>query len=63
MFDLGVAGYRPVSLHGRREVVREQGLRLHAPAGRTPARVRAVWDLRDDTWFSDRPVLLDVEGE
>ncbi|MEU0157316.1 hypothetical protein ABZ154_00305 [Streptomyces sp. NPDC006261] len=63
MFDFGVAGYRPAWLHGRREVVREQGLRLHALEGRTLTRVWAVWDLRDDAWFSDCPVLLDFEGE
>ncbi|MFI7237360.1 hypothetical protein [Streptomyces cyaneofuscatus] len=54
-----MAGYRPVWLRGRREVVREQRRPLHALAGRTLTRVWAVWDLHDDTLFSDCPVLLD----
>ncbi|MEV5123361.1 hypothetical protein AB0K49_11190 [Streptomyces decoyicus] len=63
MFDFGIDGYQPVWLHGRREVVREHGHRLRGLAGRTLTSVWMVWDLRDDEWFCDCPVLFDFAGE
>ncbi|MFC4516363.1 hypothetical protein [Streptomyces ehimensis] len=63
MFDFGITGYRPVWLNGRSEVVRKHGQRLRGLAGRTLTRVWMVWDLQDDEWFCDCPVLFDFEGE
>ncbi|MFI6650383.1 hypothetical protein ACIBI8_22540 [Streptomyces sp. NPDC050529] len=63
MFDFGIAGYRPTWLDGRSDVVRRHGNRLRGLAGRTLTRVWMVWDLRDDEWFSDCPVLFDFDGE
>ncbi|WP_030985719.1 hypothetical protein [Streptomyces sp. NRRL S-1813] len=63
MFDFGIDGYQPVWLHGRREVVREHGHRLRGLAGRTLTRVWMVWDVEDDEWFCDCPVLFDFDGE
>ncbi|MFF5934047.1 hypothetical protein [Streptomyces sp. NPDC012508] len=63
MFDFGIAGYRPRWSSGRSEVVREHGQRLRTLAGRPLTRVWMVWDLRDDEWFCDCPVLFDFDGE
>ncbi|MEU9992961.1 hypothetical protein AB0E10_40555 [Streptomyces sp. NPDC048045] len=63
MFDFGIAGYRPAWLHGRRDVDREHGHRLRGLVGRPLTRVWMVWDLQDDEWFCDCPVLFDFDGE
>ncbi|MFF4272832.1 hypothetical protein [Streptomyces sp. NPDC001536] len=63
MFDFGVEGYEPRWLRGRGAVVREHGDRLAALAGRPLTRVWMVWDLREDEWFGDCPVLFDFDGE
>lgn len=62
MFDFGIAGYEPTWLDGRADVVREHGPRLRRLAGRTLTRVWMVWDLEDDEWFCDCPVLFDFDG-
>ncbi|MFD5946787.1 hypothetical protein ACFWAZ_17390 [Streptomyces collinus] len=36
---------------------------MRALIGRPLARVWLVWDVRDDEWFSDCPVLFDFSGE
>ncbi|MFD7628046.1 hypothetical protein ACFV7Q_18755 [Streptomyces sp. NPDC059851] len=63
MFDFGIAGYQPLWLNRRSDVVREHAHRLRGLAGRTLTRVWVVWDRRDDEWFCDCPVLFDFEGE
>ncbi|MEU8686749.1 hypothetical protein [Streptomyces sp. NPDC048611] len=63
MFDFGIDGYQPSWLHGRSDIAREHGQRLRGLAGRTLTGVWMVWDLRDDEWFSDCPVLFDFDGE
>ncbi|MGP8296399.1 hypothetical protein ACTPOK_00125 [Streptomyces inhibens] len=63
MFDFGIDGYQPVWLRGRSEVVQEHGRRLRGLAGRTLTSVWMVWDLQDDEWFCDCPVLFDFDGE
>ncbi|MFJ8011141.1 hypothetical protein [Streptomyces sp. NPDC096339] len=63
MFDFGIAGYQPLWLNRRSDVVREHGHRLRGLAGRTLTRVWMVWDRQDDEWFSDCPVLFDFEGD
>ncbi|MFK0214509.1 MULTISPECIES: hypothetical protein [unclassified Streptomyces] len=63
MFDFGIAGYRPAWLSGPSDLARVHGDRLRALAGRTLTGVWAVWDLGDDEWFCDCPVLFDFEGE
>lgn len=63
MFDFGIEGYQPVWLDRRSDVAREHGQRLSGLAGRTLTRVWIVWDMQDDEWFSDCPVLFDFDGE
>ncbi|MFG2533346.1 hypothetical protein [Streptomyces sp. NPDC048516] len=63
MFDFGIAGYQPLWLNRRRDVVREHAHRLRGLAGRTLTGVWMVWDRQDDEWFCDCPVLFDFEGE
>ncbi|WPO76678.1 hypothetical protein [Streptomyces sp. KN37] len=63
MFDFGIAGYRPAWLGDRSGVVQEHGHRLRGLAGRTLTRVWVVWDLRDDEWFCDCPVLFGFDGQ
>ncbi|MFG1811064.1 hypothetical protein [Streptomyces sp. NPDC049040] len=63
MFDFGIAGYRPAWLDRRSDIVQEHGQRLRGLAGRTLTRVWTVWDLRNDKWFCDCPVLFDFDGK
>lgn len=63
MFDFDIARYQPQWLNGRDAVTRQHGRRLGALRGRTLTRVWMAWDLKDDEWFCDCPVLLDFEGE
>lgn len=63
MFDFGVEGYEPRWLRSRDAVERAHGPRLRALAGRVLTRTWTVWDLRDDEWFADCPVLFDFDGE
>ncbi|MEH0823827.1 MULTISPECIES: hypothetical protein [unclassified Micromonospora] len=63
MFDFGIPGYRPVWLHRCSEVAAAHGERLAALAGRRLRHVWLVWNLDDDSWFADCPVLLDFSGE
>ncbi|MFB7245640.1 hypothetical protein ACFCYX_24655 [Streptomyces populi] len=63
MFDFGIENYRPQWLNGDSEVVVAHGLRLRALVGRPLTRAWLVWDVQDDEWFSDCPVLLDFTGE
>ncbi|MEU7295713.1 hypothetical protein AB0A76_21250 [Streptomyces exfoliatus] len=63
MFDFGIAGYQPAWSDGRSHVVQEHGHRLRGLTGRTLTRVWMVWDLRNDEWFCDCPVLFDFDGQ
>ncbi|MEV6012318.1 hypothetical protein AB0M29_36630 [Streptomyces sp. NPDC051976] len=63
MFDFGIESYRPQWLTGRNAVMATQGDRLRALSGRTLTRAWLVWDLQDNEWFPDCPVLLDFDGE
>jgi hypothetical protein len=60
-FDID--GYQPQWLNGSREILAAHGPRLHALAGRRLRRAWLVWDLDDDEWFADCPVLLDFDDE
>lgn len=59
VFDFGIDGYRPVWLRGYAATAAAHGPRLTALVGRALQRVWLVWDLDDDEWFADCPVLLD----
>ncbi|MFE5535980.1 hypothetical protein ACFQ78_09590 [Streptomyces sp. NPDC056519] len=63
MFAFDVERYRPHWLNGRAEVTRAHGQRLGALRGRSLTRVWLAWDIEDDEWFRDCPVLLDFGGE
>ncbi|MGW1169538.1 hypothetical protein [Streptomyces sp. NPDC002550] len=63
MFDFGIAGYQATWSSGRGDTARAHGDRLRGLVGRTLTRVWMVWDLQDDEWFPDCPVLFDFEGE
>ncbi|MDW6059048.1 hypothetical protein SAZ11_14720 [Streptomyces sp. FXJ1.4098] len=63
MFDFGIQGYRPHWMRGPRAVRQLHGARLRTLIGRPLARLWVVWDLEDDEWFPDCPVLLDFDGE
>ncbi|MGI5347075.1 hypothetical protein ACQEU8_02640 [Streptomyces sp. CA-250714] len=63
MFDFGIEGYQPSWTSGPAEVLRQHGQRLRGLAGRTLTNVWLVWDLGDDEWFCDCPVLFDFDGE
>ncbi|MEU6339388.1 hypothetical protein ABZ883_00315 [Streptomyces sp. NPDC046977] len=63
VFDFGIDGYRPDWLNGHPSVAARHGARLAALIGRPLARAWLVWDIRDDEWFADCPVLLDFTGD
>jgi hypothetical protein len=63
MSRFGIGDYEPRWLNGRRSVLAVHGERLAALAGRTLRHVWGVWDLADDEWFVDAPVVLDFDGE
>jgi hypothetical protein len=63
MSYFGIENYQPQWLNGQREIAAVHGRRLQALAGRYLTRAWVLWDLGDDEWFADCPVLLDFEGE
>ncbi|MFI6874538.1 hypothetical protein ACIBL6_13945 [Streptomyces sp. NPDC050400] len=63
MFDFGIADYRPEWRSGYSAVLESSGVRLRRLISRPLTHAWLVWDLRDDEWFTDCPVLLDFDGE
>ena len=63
VFDFGIEGYRPDWRSGVRDVQAAHGGRLRGLVGRRLTAFWVVWDLKDDEWFADCPVLLDFDGE
>ncbi|WP_419667145.1 hypothetical protein [Streptomyces sp. 2-1] len=63
MFNFGIESYRPHWLNGRSAVAAGQGQQLRALIGRPLTHAWLVWDVQDNEWFSDCPVLLDFAGE
>lgn len=59
---LGIPGYRPADLRGVGDLVAAHGARLSALVGRPLTRGWLLWDLHEDTWFADAPVLLELDG-
>ncbi|MFI5589067.1 hypothetical protein ACIA5G_28700 [Amycolatopsis sp. NPDC051758] len=62
MTFFGIEGYEPRWLAGC-DALAAHGGRLAALAGRRLDRAWLLWDLDDNTWFADGPVLFDFEGE
>ncbi|MFJ7128029.1 hypothetical protein [Streptomyces sp. NPDC098101] len=63
MFDFDIETYAPEWLRGRAAIAARHGDRLRALVGRTLVQAWLLWDVADDTWFADGPVLLDFGGE
>ncbi|MFI7463261.1 hypothetical protein [Nonomuraea sp. NPDC049646] len=63
MFNFGVPGYRPEWLSGRSAITAVHGVRLGRLTGRRLTRALLVWDLDQDEWLADCPILLDFDGE
>ncbi|GIF67446.1 hypothetical protein Ais01nite_54810 [Asanoa ishikariensis] len=63
MIRFGIRDYQPHWLNGRDNVIAAHGRRLAGLAGRTLQQVWLVWDLDDDEWFADAPVLFDFGEE
>lgn len=62
MFSFGIEGYEPQWVRGGSAVAAAHGDRLGQLVQRRLSGGWVVWDLQDDEWFSDCPVLLDFEG-
>lgn len=62
MFTFGIATYEPCWLSGLGPIRTAHGERLRSLIGRRLSAAWLVWDLDDDEWFADCPVLLDFEG-
>lgn len=63
VFDFGIAGYEPCWLNGVDEATGRHGARLRKLVGRRLTGSWVVWDVGDDSWFADCPVVLDFAGE
>ncbi|MEU9895327.1 hypothetical protein ACIBCS_04110 [Streptomyces phaeochromogenes] len=63
MFNFGIETYRPQWLNGRSAIVAGHGRQLRALIGHPLTHAWLVWDVQDNEWFSDCPVLLDFTGE
>ncbi|MER7169801.1 hypothetical protein [Streptomyces mesophilus] len=59
----GIENYEPAAQNGLSSISATHGTRLAALTGRTLTRAWLLWDVEDDEWFADAPVLLDFEGE
>ncbi|MFB8780728.1 hypothetical protein VSS38_13600 [Streptomyces albogriseolus] len=63
MLDFNLETYAPYWHRGRPAITATHDDHLRALAGKTLARTWLLWDVADDTWFADGPVLLDFDGE
>lgn len=63
MLDFDIATYAPEWLRGPAAITAGHGERLRALVGRRLTRAWLLWNVPDDTWFADAPVLLDFGGE
>jgi hypothetical protein len=59
---LGIDGYLPQWQCGLTTIRGTHAARLRSLVNLKLTRVWLAWDLADDEWFSDYPVLLDFEG-
>jgi hypothetical protein len=58
----GIDGYTPQWQRGLTTIRDTDAARLSSLANLELTQLWLVWDLADDEWFSDCPVLLDFEG-
>ena len=56
---LGIPGYRPQHVESGADLSADERYRLQRLVGRELVASWAAWDLGDDTWFVDAPVVLD----
>ncbi|USX52365.1 hypothetical protein [Lentzea sp. HUAS12] len=59
----GIDGYEPRWLAGSSIIDAAHGPRLRALTGHVLRHVWLLWDIEDDEWFADAPVLLDFGHE
>lgn len=59
MIRYGIQDYQPQWLRGRDNITGAHARRLASLIGLTLQHLWLVWDLDDDEWFTDAPVLLD----
>src|SRR5688572_8919333 len=60
---LGVPGYEPLHVVRVTDLPAAGRSRLRGLVGRELAASWAVWDVKDDEWFADAPVVLDFEQD
>ena len=58
-----IQGYEPEWLSGLAPITAAHGQRLQALVGNHLRHAWLLWDLEDDEWFADGPVLLDFGHE
>lgn len=63
MSYFGIQGYTPRWRNGLPATATAHGPRLRGLVGRSLCHAWLLWDLDDDTWFADGPVLLDFDRE
>ena len=63
MSYFGIQGHEPQWLNGLSSITAAHGPRLQTLVGRYLRHAWLLWDLGDDEWFADCPVLLDFDSE
>lgn len=63
MANFDIQGYQPQWLNGLSAISAAHAARLQALVGHQLRRAWVVWDVDDDEWFADAPVLLDFGHE
>lgn len=63
MSYFGIQGYQPRWLNGLSAISAAHGARLQALTGHPLRQAWLLWDVGDDEWFADAPVLLDFGVE
>lgn len=58
-----IHGYEPQWISGLSSIAAAHGPRLQALTGHHLRHAWLLWDLTDDEWFADGPVLLDFDHE
>ena len=60
---LGISSYKPNFHTSVSEFIDEHETQLKHLIGKQISRYWLMWDLKDDRWFSDGPVILEIDKE
>lgn len=58
----GIESYTPCFYENAKDIMTEHAKQLNNIVGKRIIDVWIVWDAKNDEWFKDCPVVLDIEG-